>query len=122
MNSKIAAAVTLLAVMVAVAVADTRPYGGRGDDMDSDEFFEPPKYEFAWGVKDDNSGNMFNQMESRDDDSTKGAYYVALPDGRIQKVTYYVDGDSGFVAEVSYEGEASFPDESREASYRPQYN
>ena len=29
--------------------------------------------------------------------------YVQLPDGRTQRVKYYVDQESGFVAEVFYE-------------------
>ena len=61
-------------------------------------------------MRDDSSGNDFGHQESRDGDYTSGSYYVHLPDGRLQKVSYYVDGDSGFVAEVEYEGEARYPD------------
>ena len=43
--------------------------------------FELPHAAFAWLLK----------------------YHVELPDGRIQRVEYYVSGDSGFVAKVSYE-------------------
>ena len=57
-------------------------------------------------MKDDDSNNDFGQNEERDGDVTSGSYYVALPDGRIQRVTYSVDGDGGFLAEVTYEGEA----------------
>ena len=35
------------------------------------------------------------QDEKSDGSRTSGSYYVALPDGRVQKVTYSVDGDSG---------------------------
>ncbi|XP_076059564.1 cuticle protein 7-like [Oratosquilla oratoria] len=67
---------------------------------------EPAKYDFDWAVKDDASGNDFGHQESRDGDYTQGSYYVLLPDGRIQRVNYNVQGDSGFVADVTYEGEA----------------
>jgi hypothetical protein len=38
-----------------------------------------------------------------------GEYYVQLPDGRVQRVRYHIDKYSGFVAEVTYEGEATKP-------------
>jgi hypothetical protein len=60
-------------------------------------------------VKDDSTGNDFAHEETRDGDDTQGSYHVLLPDRRLQKVTYYVSGDSGFVAKVEYEGEAQYP-------------
>ncbi|CAL4141230.1 unnamed protein product, partial [Meganyctiphanes norvegica] len=78
--------------------------------------YGPAKYDFDWSVKDEYSGNDFGQEETRDGDRTDGSYYVHLPDGRLQKVTYYVDGDSGYVAEVTYEGEAQYPEASEESS------
>ena len=47
------------------------------------------------------------QYEARDGDHTTGNYHVVLPDGRKQNVDYYVDGYSGYVADVTYEGHAA---------------
>ena len=44
----------------------------------------------------------------RDNQLTSGEYFVKLPDGRTQRVTYTVDGYSGFDAKVTYEGEAKY--------------
>ncbi|XP_047471498.1 adhesive plaque matrix protein-like [Penaeus chinensis] len=68
-----------------------------------------PKYWFEWEVNDHYSGNEYNMQEHRDGEKTEGFYNVLLPDTRVQRVTYTVDGDSGFVAEVTYEGEAKEP-------------
>merc|ERR1712038_1421350 len=38
-----------------------------------------------------------------------GSDTVSLPDGRIQTVTYNADHTNGFVADVSYSGEAVYP-------------
>ncbi|MCL4144815.1 UNVERIFIED_CONTAM: hypothetical protein GTU68_066204, partial [Idotea baltica] len=83
------------------------------------------QYNFDWAVNDEYSGNDFGQQESRDGYDTKGSYYVLLPDGRRQIVNYYVNGDSGFVADVTYEGEARYPEQNSyqprpQPSYQPQ--
>ena len=94
----------------------------------SEESYESSeaKYSFNWAVSDDSSSNEFGHQEARDGDHTQGSYYVQLPDGRLQTVKYFVDGDSGYVAEVNYDGEARFPDSFESASfesreYRPRY-
>ena len=66
----------------------------------------PPKYSYEWQVNDQYSNNNYGQDESRDGDSTIGSYFVLLPDGRTQKVSYTVDAYGGYKAEVTYEGEA----------------
>ncbi|XP_037801869.1 pro-resilin-like isoform X1 [Penaeus monodon] len=120
--------VLLLLVVVASAAAQRRPYAYRAPES-SEESYESSeaKYNFNWAVSDDSSSNEFGHQEARDGDDTQGSYYVQLPDGRLQTVKYFVDGDSGYVAEVSYEGEARYPDsyesfESREyRAPRPVY-
>nr|XP_027230857.1 pro-resilin-like [Penaeus vannamei] len=96
-------AVVLAFVAVAVAAPSQPAYGYAPEPA----YEEPAKYDFNYAVKDDYSGNDFGHQEARDGYDTQGSYYVLLPDGRLQRVTYTVNGDSGYVAEVSYEGEAS---------------
>ncbi|XP_027216896.2 pro-resilin-like [Penaeus vannamei] len=121
MNAK----VLIFLGLAAIAAADSfesyeyRPPQRRS----SEESYESgeAKYDFQWAVDHDPSSNEFGHQEARDGDDTQGSYYVQLPDGRLQTVKYFVDGDSGYVAEVNYEGDASFEsgsDESREYRYR----
>jgi len=137
----VAKALILMALLAGSAVADRSPYrppsrpsyqppsppsyqppSAPRYSPASEESYEAPKYEFDWAVNEDYA--QFTHGEQRDHDNTKGSYSVDLPDGRRQTVTYYVDGDSGFVAEVSYSGEARYPEEqSREYSApAPVYN
>merc|ERR1712123_221584 len=69
----------------------------------------PAKYDWEYAVKDYYSNNDFGAKESRDGYLTNGKYYVALPDGRLQTVTYVVDGGAGYVPTVEYAGEAQYP-------------
>jgi hypothetical protein len=71
---------------------------------------EPASYNYEWAVKDDYSNNNYGQAETRNGDKTTGSYYVLLPDGRTQTVTYSVDAYGGYVADVTYEGEAKYPE------------
>merc|ERR1719516_514130 len=70
----------------------------------------PAQYTYSYAVQDDYSKVNFGAEESREGYATSGSYYVALPDGRLQKVSYSVDGEGGYVADVSYEGEAQYPE------------
>eukprot|EP00095_Tigriopus_kingsejongensis_P003430 maker-scaffold110_size354795-snap-gene-0.13 protein:Tk03430 transcript:maker-scaffold110_size354795-snap-gene-0.13-mRNA-1 annotation:"cuticle protein 7" len=85
---------------------------------------EPPKYEYQYAVADHETYTNFEKNEARDGYATNGGYRVNLPDGRVQIVTYSVqDGDSGYVADVRYEGEAQYPEEKPKPAYHsaPKY-
>ena len=70
----------------------------------------PEPYTYTYGVADDYSKSNFNAAETADAaGNVGGSYSVSLPDGRIQTVTYTADHTNGYVAEVSYSGEAVFP-------------
>ncbi|XP_027216988.2 pro-resilin isoform X1 [Penaeus vannamei] len=118
MNAK----VLLLLSLAAVVAADSRqiyrpPQSSQETSESSEESYESSeaKYSFNWAVSDDSSSNEFGHQEARDGDHTQGSYYVQLPDGRLQTVKYFVDGDSGYVAEVNYEGEISDESNSSES-------
>merc|ERR1711973_273543 len=86
------------------------------DPHQKHQYKAPPKpYQFNYGVKDDYSGADFTQNEHSDGNRVIGSYTVQLPDGRRQTVTYEADHDRGFIAKVSYEGEAKYPSHGAEA-------
>merc|ERR1739844_658341 len=79
----------------------------------------PAAYNYAYAVADDYSGSTWGATEQRDGYATSGSYNVALPDGRIQTVTYRVDDAyGGYIADVTYSGEAQYP-EYKPAPYKP---
>ncbi|XP_037801913.1 uncharacterized protein LOC119596649 [Penaeus monodon] len=126
MNAKFLLLLSLAAIVAADSREIYRPsqvriiqltFGRDITNASSEESYESSeaKYSFNWAVSDDSSSNEFGHQEARDGDHTQGSYYVQLPDGRLQTVTYFVDGDSGYVAEVNYEGEISDESNSSES-------
>merc|ERR1712038_1831370 len=63
-------------------------------------------YSYSWEVNDSQAGLEYGQSESSDGSVVSGEYRVLLPDGRTQVVRYSSDHVAGYVAEVTYEGEA----------------
>ena len=45
-------------------------------------------YSFSYGIKDEYAGTDFGQSEDSDGQVVKGTYTIALPDGRIQTVSF----------------------------------
>ena len=65
-------------------------------------------YSFAYEVKEGHDDH--GRQEQSDGQVVTGSYHVALPDGRKQIVTYTADPHEGFKAQVTYEGEAKYPE------------
>merc|ERR1740137_40712 len=71
-----------------------------------EEKLAPQPFAYEYGGA-DAYGRHFAKTETQDDHGVvNGEYRVELPDGRVQIVTYHADHESGFVADVKYEGEA----------------
>ena len=72
---------------------------------------EVSPYTYNYAVADDYSASNFQASESSDGTgNAEGSYSVNLPDGRIQHVNYHSDPIGGYVAEVTYDGTAAYPD------------
>jgi hypothetical protein len=98
----------LLSTVALVAVASAQyapaPY--------VEEKLPPQPYAYEYGVADDYSKANFRKTETQDaGGNVAGSFTIALPDGRIQTTTYTADHTNGFVAEVTYSGEAVYPPE-----------
>ncbi|ODN00356.1 Pro-resilin [Orchesella cincta] len=87
--------------------------GGGGSGGYQQENYPPKPYSFNYAVNDHYSGANFRQQEASDGNNVNGQYTVLLPDGRTQIVKYNADWKNGFNAEVTYQGEAKYPEPPR---------
>merc|ERR1719427_2372075 len=131
MNAK----VLLLSCLVAIAAArpDRPAPAGYGYEAPAPSYSAPaPAYhepvheegmpfQFAYAVLDGYSGNDFDHNSNSDGKVTTGQYRVVLPDGRTQVVTYTADHYNGYQAEVTYEGEAQYPEHNAYSAPAPAY-
>merc|ERR1712038_135918 len=106
--------VLLLAVLAngnAKAIPDAKPAGGNYAPAPNAALVVGPAkpYSFAYEVIDPNGGNAYGHRESSDGTVVEGEYRVVLPDTRTQIVTYTSSAETGYVAEVRYEGTPVFP-------------
>ncbi|XP_064088281.1 pro-resilin-like [Macrobrachium nipponense] len=92
-----------------VAVGHIKPLHGKTGYGHETYHDIPAAYNYNYLIQDDYSGAHFGQDEVRDGYKTEGKYFVHLPDGRIQTVSYYAD-ETGYHATVTYEGEAHYDD------------
>ncbi|KAK8753913.1 hypothetical protein OTU49_001715 [Cherax quadricarinatus] len=103
--------VILLSLAVTLVVALPQNYGGgggRGKQLQPlQQQNAPMNYDFQWEVNDQEYANFYGQKEVATNGRVEGSYHVLLPDNRLMKVTYYVDGDSGFVPTITYENNYS---------------
>ncbi|XP_064081876.1 mucin-19-like [Macrobrachium nipponense] len=119
MDTMLNALAFLLVLLLIIEKTESQEYGNAvptqgylaptRETNKEDEYYEDDaSYSFRYNVEDPFAGNYYGHYEERDGDHTAGGYNVLLPDGRHQKVSYTVSGDSGFVAQVEYEGVAKF--------------
>jgi len=105
----------LFSLLAASALAQNPSYG---PPQVKEEVFPPQPFAYQYGVQDTYSGSNFGKTETQDEGgNVNGEYTIALPDGRTQIVKYRADGN-GYVADVSFEGVAQYPDDVK-PSYGP---
>ncbi|XP_047471394.1 pro-resilin-like [Penaeus chinensis] len=116
---KMALKVLVLFAVVVGVFASSLPSYTPAPSYNAPAHTGPAQYDFNYAVNHDYSNNDFGHQENRNGYDTQGAYYVLLPDGRVQRVSYTVNGDSGYVAQVTYEGEAQYGAPRPSTSYQP---
>lgn len=68
-----------------------------------------PRYAFNYGVKDQSTGDIKDQWETRDGDVVKGRYSLLEPDGNVRTVDYSADAHNGFNAVVGRSAQSVHP-------------
>merc|ERR1711970_725656 len=82
----------------------------RSQEAGYHEDYQPSPYHYEYKVNDPKEYLDFGAEEEGDGQGdVQGYYHVQLPDGRLQHVKYSVNGYSGYVADVSYDGHAEHP-------------
>ncbi|MGH4028753.1 chitin-binding domain-containing protein [Actinomycetota bacterium Odt1-20B] len=67
----------------------------------------PAPYNYKYDVNDARTELHHGREEAGNESGrVEGSYYVLLPDNRVKTVSYYVDGESGFVPQISFEENA----------------
>ncbi|GAA1961802.1 chitin-binding domain-containing protein [Kitasatospora viridis] len=65
---------------------------------------EPPQpYNYKYDVTDADGALSAAESSGNESGPVEGSYYVLLPDNRLMTVSYYVDGESGFVPQISFQ-------------------
>ena len=54
-----------------------------------------PQFNYGYSILDNLWGPEHGAKQTRNGDLTEGSYFVDLPDGRRQRVTYSVNGHEG---------------------------
>ncbi|KAL5289181.1 hypothetical protein ACFFRR_009394 [Megaselia abdita] len=85
------------------------PSRPRGEPGPNDVHEPGMPFDFQYAVNDQPSSNDFSHKANSNGDITTGEYRVQMPDGRTQVVKYTADWKTGYHADVSYEGEAQYP-------------
>ncbi|XP_043228565.1 cuticle protein 7-like [Amphibalanus amphitrite] len=123
--------VFLVAAVLAVAAADSpAPYHPTPAPYHPAPAYKPAPYHpqtqykeearpfaFDYAVNDHYTGTNFARNEQSDGHNVQGYYSVVLPDGRTQHVKYTADHYGGYNAEVTYDGEAAYPEQ--HSAYKP---
>jgi len=64
---------------------------------------KPMPYGYNYEVNDPPNKSYYGHEENGNEAGrTEGKYFVWLADGRLMTVTYYVDGESGFVPKITF--------------------